>query len=92
MNSVVDFGGEFYTNVYGDSQGALDSNDDVDYSNELVGVFVGPKECEMVSDFFQFQAFSRVFRSFHEFSQIIYFFQFQVFSWVFTNKISRINS
>ena len=51
MNSVVDFGGEFYTDVYGDSQGALDSNDDVDYSNELVGVFVGPKECEMVRIF-----------------------------------------
>ena len=51
MNSVVDFGGEFYTEVYGDSQGSLDSNDDVDYSNELVGVFVGPKECEMVRVF-----------------------------------------
>ena len=51
MNSVVDFGGEFYTEVYGDSQGSLDSNDDVDYSNELVGVFVGPKECEMVRIF-----------------------------------------
>ena len=51
MNSVVDFGGEFYTEVYGDSQGALDSNNDVDYSNELVGVFVGPKECEMVRIF-----------------------------------------
>ena len=51
MNSVVDFGGEFYTDVYGDSKGALDSNDVVDYSNELVGVFVGPKECEMVRIF-----------------------------------------
>jgi hypothetical protein len=51
LNSVVDFGGEFYTDVYGDSQGALDSNVDVDYSNELVGVFVGPKECEMVRIF-----------------------------------------
>jgi hypothetical protein len=51
VNSVVDFGGEFYTEVYGDSQGSLDSNDDVDYSNELVGVFVGPKECEMVKIF-----------------------------------------
>ena len=51
MNSVVDFGGEFYTDVYGDSQGSLDSNVEVDYSNELVGVFVGPKECEMVRIF-----------------------------------------
>ena len=52
VNSVVDFWGEFYTDVYGNSQGPKNSNDDIDYSIELVGVFVGPKECEMVSDQF----------------------------------------
>ena len=80
INSVVSFRGEIYTDSYGNSNAAEDSLDNDDQKVSLVSIFVGPKECEMESEFFQFQAFSRFFRSFHEFSQIIYFFQFQVFS------------
>ena len=71
INSVVSFRGEIYTDSYGNSNAAEDSLDNDDQKVSLVSIFVGPKECEMVSDFFQFQSFSRVFRSFHEFSQII---------------------
>ena len=71
INSVVSFRGEIYTDSYGNSNAAEDSLDNDDQKVSLVSIFVGPKECEMVSDFFQFQSFPRVFRSFHEFSQII---------------------
>ena len=71
INSVVSFRGEIYTDSYGNSNAAEDSLDNDDQKVSLVSIFVGPKECEMVSDFFQFQAFSRVFMSFYEFSRII---------------------
>ena len=48
-----------------------DSLDIYDQKVLLVTIFVGPKECEMVSDFFQFQVFSIVYGSFHEFSRTI---------------------
>mgnify|MGYP001310608676 CR=1 FL=1 len=75
INSVVSFRGEIYTDSYGNSNAAEDSLDNDDQKVSLVSIFVGPKECEMVSDFIQFQAFSRVFRSFHEFSQVFTNFQ-----------------
>ena len=70
INSVVSFRGEIYTDSYGNSNAAEDSLDNDDQKVSLVSIFVGPKECEMVSEFLQFQVFSRVFRSFHESSQI----------------------
>ena len=66
INSVVSFRGEIYTDSYGNSNAAEDSLDNDDQKVSLVSIFVGPKECEMVSGFFQFQAFSRVFKNFHE--------------------------
>ena len=71
INSVVSFRGEIYTDSYGNSNAAEDSLDNDDQKVSLVSIFVGPKECEMVSDFFQFQAISRVFTKFHEFTRII---------------------
>jgi hypothetical protein len=68
INSVVSFRGEIYTDSYGNSNAAEDSLDNDDQKVSLVSIFVGPKECEMVSDFFQFYDFSRVFTNF---SQII---------------------
>ena len=75
INSVVSFRGEIYTDSYGNSNAAEDSLDNDDQKVSLVSIFVGPKECEMVSDFFQFQAFSIVLGSFHEFSRTTYFIQ-----------------
>ena len=40
--------GDFYTNSYGNSQADEDSLDNDEENIELVSVFVGPKECEMV--------------------------------------------
>ena len=59
INSVVSFRGEIYTDSYGNSNAADDSLDNDDQKVSLVSIFVGPKECEMVSDFYQ--SFSRVF-------------------------------
>ena len=61
INSVVSFRGEIYTDSYGNSNAAEDSLDNDDQKVSLVSIFVGPKECEMVSDFPNFT-------SFHEFS------------------------
>ena len=53
VNSIINLGGEFYTDVYGNLQGVnsapVNSDEEIDIDNELVGIFVGPKECEMVS-------------------------------------------
>ena len=53
VNSVINLGGEFYTDVYGNLQGVnsapVNSDEEINIDNELVGIFVGPKECEMVS-------------------------------------------
>ena len=49
INSVVSFRGEIYTDSYGNSNAAEDSLDNDDQKVSLVSIFVGPKECEMVS-------------------------------------------
>ena len=58
INSVVSFRGEIYTDSYGNSNAAEDSLDNDDQKVSLVSIFVGPKECEMVSDFYQFHSLS----------------------------------
>ena len=66
INSVVSFRGEIYTDSYGNSNAAEDSLDNDDQKVSLVSIFVGPKECEMVSasDFLQFHKFSRIFTNY----------------------------
>ena len=49
VNSLVKFGGRIYTDSYGNAQADEDTLDNDEESVDVVSVFVGPKECEMVS-------------------------------------------
>ena len=55
VGDSVSFEGKLYTNMYGSTNEKEGGNLDNDDANvEITGVFVGPKECELVRSFVLF--------------------------------------